>query len=64
MTGRRDALERHYDREEERLEREMADGRLSPDEYQSAARALQREAQEEARAARDEDFLDVMEEWR
>lgn len=64
MSRRRDALERYYEREEERLGDDLAAGRISQGEHDEATRDIQREAREEARAALEDDMRDVMDDWR
>lgn len=64
MSGRREALERAMERQEEQLERDYRAGRLSPEQYAEEQRELAREAQYEARAAMDEDLADLMDDWR
>jgi hypothetical protein len=64
MSRRRDAVERHYEREEERLLRDLREDRITHDEYREAIRELEREARDDLRAAMDEDISDVMDDWR
>ncbi len=63
MSIRKEALERHFEREEERLQRQLDAGMLSHEEYNAEARELQREAQAEAREARWQDLDDVNNDW-
>lgn len=52
-----------YEREEEQLSRDFADGFITAAEFNAQMRELQRWARDEARAAAEQAYQDAMERW-
>lgn len=63
MSRRREQIERNVEKEEERLDKQLKEGRITQYDYDSEIRDLHKEAQEDARAAREEDIYDAIKGW-
>lgn len=61
--SRAHSIDRHIEREEERLSRDFALGDISREDYNEALRDLQREAREAYQADMDDAAESVRDEW-
>jgi len=63
VSGRRAGIDRHVEREEERLEKERASGEISEGEYDDRMKAIHDEARDAYNEAYAADQEDLEDEW-